>query len=214
MLTGRAFALIASHIQRRFVAYLLVATLLLLGVIAGITSVHTVGDETRAEIVDVLADFVTSPLPFETPSSNEVLKQVLGGDLLRSGLLMWVLGLTVIGAPIILVMMFFRGFALGFTAGFLVDELAWRGVLLSIVSLVPHNLFAIAGLLMAGAAGLAFAAGAGRILIGKQGTQSVYNHFAASGSLVVLGGLLIGVGILVEAYVTPILIQTTISYIR
>lgn len=214
MLSRRAFTLIALHVQRRFVPYLLAAAILVVGIVAGAASVGSVEADTHEEIVEVLAAFFTAALPVETPAVGNVLKEALGGDLLRTGLMMWVLGLTVIGAPLILVMMFFRGYALGFTAGFVISELGWRGTLLAFVSLVPHNLFALTGLLMAAAAGLAFAAGAGRILVGRPGPQTVYAHFASSGGLTLLGGAFLVAGVLAEAYITPVLVHTTMSYLR
>ena len=46
-------------------------------------------------------------------------------------------GLTVIGAPVVLGIVFLRGFVLGFTIGFIIDELYVRGLILSLSSVLP-----------------------------------------------------------------------------
>jgi stage II sporulation protein M len=58
----------------------------------------------------------------------------------KSILIIWFLGLTIIGLPFILGWVFFRGFSLGFTIGFLVQEKAGAGVLISILSILPQNI--------------------------------------------------------------------------
>lgn len=78
-------------------------------------------------------------------------QQLLAGaflNQLRTALAIWFLGLTVIGFPLILAVVFYRGFALGFTAGFLVQQKAGAGVLIFILSLLPQNLVYIPALLM------------------------------------------------------------------
>jgi stage II sporulation protein M len=66
----------------------------------------------------------------------------------RTAFAIWFLGLTIIGFPLILAVLFYRGFSLGFTVGFLVHQKAGAGILISILSLLPQNLIYIPALLM------------------------------------------------------------------
>lgn len=210
---GTLRQLIGSHIGRRIVAYLLVTALFIMGGAFGGMATRAVDDGAKVEIRETLGRFASGVDGSIPPAGEEVVRKTLFGDVLRTAALLWVLGLSVIGAPLILIITFFRGFALGFTAGFIVEELRWRGVLLAVTALVPHNLFAVAGLLVAGAAGLTFAAGAARILIGKRTEYTVYGQFASATLFAVVAAGLILAGAFVEAYITPVFVQLAARYL-
>ena len=46
-------------------------------------------------------------------------------------------GLAVIGLPLVVVMVAFRGALLGFTVGYLVQRLGWKGIVFSLVTIFP-----------------------------------------------------------------------------
>ena len=118
-------------ITARLVPYALVVTMLVVGFVIGGTATSSLDTDTRRQIQEVLQQFFVTAPGTIVPSGELVARQALGGELVRSGLFMWVLGLTVIGAPLVLVISLLRGFALGFTTTFIIEELGWRGGVLS-----------------------------------------------------------------------------------
>ena len=68
--------------------------------------------------------------------------------------LLWVFGLTIVGSPLILLTVGARGFIVGFTVGFLVQEEAGKGLALAVAGVLPQNLCYIPAFL--GASALAF----------------------------------------------------------
>ncbi|MNC04735.1 Stage II sporulation protein M [compost metagenome] len=70
--------------------------------------------------------------------------------------LIWILGLSVIGLPGILILDFLKGVLIGFTVGCMVSEYSWHGMLFALVSVAPHNLVLIPVLLVGSAAAIAF----------------------------------------------------------
>lgn len=211
---GTLFQLVSGHLRRRMLSYLLVISALAMGFIAGSIATRSVDPVGREEITSVLATFFAEPTATNVPpSSDRLVHEAFTGDILRTAVLMWVLGLSVIGAPVILVITFFRGFALGFTTGFMVEEMSWQGGVMAAASLLPHNLFSLMGLVIAGAAGLMFAGAAGRILLGIRTEYTVYGQFASSAGLTVAAAVLILSSMFVEAYVTPVLINVAMRYI-
>lgn len=58
-------------------------------------------------------------------------------------LFIWILGFTIIGLPIIFILMFLKGFVMGFTIGFLVSEIHLKGFGLALAALFPSNLFIV-----------------------------------------------------------------------
>ncbi len=66
-------------------------------------------------------------------------------------------GLTAIGIPVLLAIVFLRGLAAGFTVAFLVREMSWPGVWLVLTCLLPPAVVYFPALVAAGAAALSFA---------------------------------------------------------
>ncbi|MCA0982943.1 stage II sporulation protein M [Halobacillus yeomjeoni] len=75
---------------------------------------------------------------------------------LKYMLLLFLLGISVIGMPVITVLLFVKGLVVGFSVGFLVNQMGWYGMLLSAVSIAPHNLIIIPIYLVAGSLALIF----------------------------------------------------------
>jgi len=71
--------------------------------------------------------------------------------------LVYILGLSFIGIPFILALLFIRGFILGFAVSFLTQSMAVNGLLLAVVSILPQNLLYLPALLFGGTAAISFA---------------------------------------------------------
>jgi len=85
---------------------------------------------------------------------------IAGGKILEDILvivLLYILGLSFIGIPFILALIFIRGFILGFAVSFLTQCMAVNGLLLAVVSILPQNLLYLPALLFGGTAAISFA---------------------------------------------------------
>ena len=56
---------------------------------------------------------------------------------------MGILGISIIGYQSSLIFLFMKGMVVGFTVGFLVNQMGWSGFLLSFVSVLPQNFIII-----------------------------------------------------------------------
>ena len=65
-------------------------------------------------------------------------------------------GLAVIGLPLVVVMVAFRGALLGFTVGYLVQRLGWKGIVFSLVTIFPFSLINVLVSLFSGATAMTF----------------------------------------------------------
>lgn len=132
--------------------------------------------------------------------------QSLKDNVIKTAGLLFLLGLTVIGAPLILAVVFVRGFVLGFTVGFLVQDAMVKGLVLSTTCVLPHNILMVPALLLGAGGALSFAGSAFRTLVGRS-RESVQGQLATTTLLALCSGLLFLVAALVETYITPILVQ-------
>lgn len=65
-------------------------------------------------------------------------------------------GLAVVGLPLVGAMVFFRGMVLGFTVGYLVDRLAWRGLVFCLATLFPFSILLVPVAIFSGAVAMSF----------------------------------------------------------
>jgi stage II sporulation protein M len=119
----------------------------------------------------------------------------------KSIVTVWFLGLTVIGMPLILAVVFLKGFSLGFTISFLVKERAWSGFVITLLSIVPQNLVYIPLLIVWSVIGINFTL---LIARGRNGRPYPLGKGIIGFSLLMLVFLaLVIAGALIEAYLSP-----------
>ncbi len=132
-----------------------------------------------------------SQLFFETLSQN---MKYLG--------LLWILGLSVIGLPVIVIMVFVKGFSLGFTIAFLVEQYSYKGLQLAMGVVLPQNLILVPVTLFIGVSGIVFSIQLiqNRIL---QAGESLFSKFVHYLMMIVISFLLILLASFYEAYFAP-----------
>ncbi len=183
-------------------ALLFTSILLIMGVIFGAILVNVLSQEQRDELLDDLNQFFLHITYFQADSPDFL--RILGEEF-KLILVLWVLGLSVIGFPMILALVFAKGMAIGFTVGFLVHQLTWKGILLASVGVLPQNLLLIPALVLAASAGILFSLSLLRMLFRKVPTVVRQEWVQYNGIMVTVGGIFL-IGVFVEAYVTPPLI--------
>ncbi len=127
---------------------------------------------------------------------------------------MYILGLTVIGIPLVLVAVFAKGFVIGFTIGFLVREKALKGFVFALISVLPHNLLVIPAVIVGGVAALSFSALLLRRRFQPRTTTGIRSYLGAYTALMLVLCVITGAAGLLETYVTPVFIKSVATYIR
>ncbi len=118
-----------------------------------------------------------------------------------------------IGLPIIVFIVALRGFIVGFTVGFLINELGIKGFTFSMLTILPQNIFAIPGIIALAALSINFSI---KMVTSKtkRGAKfsflSELTRYSISTSIL---SLMIIAGSLVEAYVTPIFMKLLLGYV-
>lgn len=212
-LAGALGELIWKYFYRHLPLYLALILLFATGLGFGAVATQKLSPVQRADLTNYLADVYASIAQNKGihTSKGEVFYQSLVDNVVKTTGLLFVLGLTVIGAPVILGVVFVRGFVLGFTVGFLVQETMVNGLILSTTSILPHNLLVVPAILVSAAAALSFAATALKTLLGLS-KEGIYAQFASTAFLSLCSCLLLILAALVETYLTPIFIQLTSSF--
>lgn len=98
--------------------------------------------------------FLTSSFDGIEYYSDALSKTFLKSVAINGGLFLIIalLGISVIGFPLVLIALFYKGATLGFSAAFLMDTLSGKGINLVFLRLLPPNLVLIPALCLAAAA--------------------------------------------------------------
>ncbi|NLG83509.1 MAG: stage II sporulation protein M [Firmicutes bacterium] len=189
----------------------LVFFLFFMGIVFGALTVNNLPATERQSLLSYLSGFLRALGPSTTLDKAGLSREAILSNAKTIGFL-FLLGLSAIGTPFILLVVFTRGFVLGFTVGFLVKQLMLKGFFFSLVAVVPQNLLFTPALLAAAAANLDL----GWTLIRSRflGRGHPFGHevlrclgiTGAAFFLLFLAGL-------VEGYVSPVLITWMARYL-
>ncbi|MFZ5688179.1 MAG: stage II sporulation protein M [Bacillota bacterium] len=199
---------IACHFSENLLLYLLIFLIFIGGITVGAMSVGALSPWQEGELSGYINQCLLNISNWKI-NSGEMLRYAIANNLKTLGLI-WFLGLTVIGIPLVLGIIFFRGFILGFTVGFLVQERAVQGFLLSVFSILPQNIFNIPGLLVSAAASISFSLW---LVKGRLSSRSpgMLQQLIAYSMWIGLMAAIVLVGALVEAYLSPLFVKLIAS---
>ncbi len=132
--------------KTRFSPAVFCVVLFVSGLILGILGLRVLSVDEKAELVAYLEVFMRG---LENPGleSRQLFRLSLIQNL-KTAALVWGLGLAVVGVPVVCILVLTRGFALGFSAAFVIVEISQGGTKLFFAGMFPHNLIAIPSLLL------------------------------------------------------------------
>jgi len=146
-------------------------------------------------------------LDYQTIDSNELFKISLMENMKIVGVL-WILGVTIIGIPFIYVAIGIRGFITGFSSGFIIKALGLKGVLFTLLALLPKEIFIVPCIIALGVNGINFSLSIIKNKsIKRLSKENLKSGFIAYCFTTILYSLLIFVGILVEVFITPVFMR-------
>ncbi|GAA0346847.1 stage II sporulation protein M [Bacillus carboniphilus] len=138
---------LAIHLKQHSSMYLFVTILFLMGIVFGAIVVNSLSFSQKEDLFYYLNQFFGQVGNYDSSTGREMFFQSLWHHL-KMIFIITILGVSIIGVPIILVILFIKGVVIGFTVGFLVYKMSWDGFLLSFVSVLPQNLIIVPVLIM------------------------------------------------------------------
>ncbi|WP_346880498.1 stage II sporulation protein M [Clostridium sp. UBA3061] len=193
-----------KHFYENIWMYLLTILFIATGIILGLYCVKYMGDVDKSTLINYITAFGSSST-LDGLSNKEILMGTLKNNIpIIIGF--WFLGLTVVGLPIIILINIYKGFSLGFTFSFFIYGLKEKGLLLSLLGVLPQNLIYIPCLIFLSVLSIEFSIGIVKEKFTKKyspNTGSVKNYTMMF--LIVTGVMFIG--FLFESFITPILIN-------
>ncbi|WIV10978.1 stage II sporulation protein M [Proteiniborus sp. MB09-C3] len=203
--------IVYKNIKDNFILYFLLVLALMIGISAGAITINVLNEEQSRSLISFLDSFF-KVLSQEKIDSLTLLKHSFVNNF-QTIILIWILGITVIGLPIVIFIVVLRGFIVGFTVGFLINELGLKGFTFSMLTILPQNIFVIPGIVALAVLSINFSI---KIVTSKTkrgikfSFMSELTRYSISTAIL---SLLIIMGSLVEAYVTPIFMKLLLGYV-
>ncbi|CAJ1002936.1 MULTISPECIES: stage II sporulation protein M [Bacillales] len=189
--------------------YWFTIVLFAMGIIFGAVIVNSLPLSQRQELFGFLQYFFNTLGSQGIPEPTAHFQQAFGHYAKTVGIL-WMLGLSIIGLPMILLLLFLKGVVVGFTVGFLVNQLQWQGVTLALAGVLPQNLLVVPALFIVGVSGISFSM---RLIKTRLLSRRdvILPHFVGYTVLVVVMLAVLMVAALFETFVSPRLMQMVLN---
>ncbi|MBF0709090.1 MULTISPECIES: stage II sporulation protein M [Bacillales] len=202
--------MISTHLSDHLSLYTFIAVLFLMGIVFGAVIVNSLSFTQKEDLAVYLGRFFGQVSDGQFATSSEMFHQSLTHYAKYIGL-MWLLGLTIIGLPIVLIMLFLKGIVVGFTVGFLVNQMSWKGFLLAFVSVFPQNIIAVPAMVIVATASLTFSLRLMRQLFMKRRIEPILPPFLRFSGLVICALSFLCLAAWFEAYLSPGLIKAVVE---
>src|SRR5689334_12955205 len=107
----------SSYMRDHTSLFVFITVLFIVGVMFGAIVVGALAEDQVASLQTAMKSFFAA-LNLEDPgvTPSEITWHSVAG-FLKTAVLLWILGLSIIGLPVIVVLIFVRGFMIGFTVG-------------------------------------------------------------------------------------------------
>lgn len=200
----------ANHFREHSSIYLFVTVLFLMGVIFGAVVVNSLSFTQKEDLFYYLSQFFSQVSSDEVATSNDLFRQSFFHNIKFIGF-MCILGISIIGLPIILILLFMKGMVVGFTVGFLVNQMGWDGFLLSFVSVLPQNLIIIPIFIISATLAVSFSLKMISRQFMKKVGPPIMPLFGRYMMSFIFALIFIGVAAGIEAFLSPILMKSVIK---
>lgn len=206
LLLDKIMNMLTKHVKNNVNTYFTLFLAFLVGLSAGAFTVNGLSTLQRDELLHYIKGFLQL-LDSQTFDAAELLKVSLFENI-RIIIVLWILGVTIIGIPFIYLIIGIRGFITGFSSGFIIMALGMKGVVFSLFALLPKEIIIIPCIIALGVNGINFSLD----IIKKKSIRTISKDnlrtcFLAYCFATMFYSCFIFGGILLEAYVTPILIK-------
>ncbi|HHY41398.1 MAG TPA: stage II sporulation protein M [Thermoanaerobacterales bacterium] len=198
-----------DYFRKNIIQYIFLSIILIIGIVIGSITVNLISDMQLENIQSFINGFLANVKNISVDHSSIFYLSISNN--IKTAVLLIILGLSVIGIPFILGIILFRGFVLGFTVGFLIEDLGTKGLILAILSILPQNLIILPSIISIGVTALTFAT-----TVIKNRMKNYHENYTQMVSGYMMLNLifcfLLVISGLIEGYISPLFIRLFSNY--
>ena len=197
------------YIRKRLPVFTFIVVVFILGISFGAIAVKTVDYSSKQNLFNYFNDFMQGYNEIEYDRGSLVSESIKFN--LFNIIMIWAFGISVIMMPLITLLIFFKGFVLGFTVGFLVSEYSLKGIVLAISAVFFQNVLIIPAYIMAAVMAVSLSI---RIIkyYRNRAKLSFEDFLAYTLEMTMLALITLG-GALLETYISPLLLKLVLRFI-
>lgn len=126
--------------------YLFLITIMTIGIISGIIFIFFISKEDKLLVKEELDIFLTTIKNDKINYLTSFINSISNNTLYL--IIIWILGISIVGIPIIVFILFLKGFIFGFSISSIILNYGIKGIIIGIISQIPHNLILLISLLL------------------------------------------------------------------
>ena len=124
-----------SNIKNQKIKYVLLISILVIGIISGILFIFFISDKDKL-LVEKELDIIISSINNKELNNFKTFSNSISSNLIAI-ISLYILAVSIIGIPIIILFIYFKGFIFGFSISSIISTYNLKGILISISYLVP-----------------------------------------------------------------------------
>ena len=185
--------------------------LLLIGIISGAIFMAILNETDKKLIVEYFNNFISN-IENNKLSYLNALKNGVFNNLLYI-IIVWLLGISIIGIPIVIIMFFIKSFTLGFSISSIIFNYKLKGCLLAFTNIFPHQILNFLIYMILTTYSIFFSLKIINSIIKKKTIdfKILMNKYF---KVLIFSIIIILISILIEVFITPLLIKITIPFIK
>ncbi len=186
-------------IRNKIPLLVFISGIFVIGVVFGAFAIESVNFTVRQDLFEYFNDFLQEYEDIEFEKSNLISESTRFNLLVI--LFIWIFGASVVVMPLVPVLVFFKGFVLGFTIGFLISKFEFQGILLAVATVFPQNLLIVPAYILAGLTAVDFSF---RIIKHYRGKLNLtFGDFFDYTSKIIFLGFILMAASLIESFLIP-----------
>lgn len=180
---------LSEHIQQYWIIYLTLSSVYFTGLVFGVVGVNALGVSESSQ----LRQFLDMLLQNQPKTIDPVFLSALARDMFIMMAGIWILGLTIIGAPLVYLIVFTRGFIFGFSVSFIIGVKGTLGLGLILIAVLVPAFLAIPLLLLGSGLATIFSFLLLRSKTRGESLRREFLYYTAAAAFVTAGSVAVGV---------------------
>lgn len=151
---GRIANILIEFIKNNIKEYMIITLTFLIGIFLGVMFVNNLEEEQKVEIISYVNTYIESFEKSEQASNIKLLQNNIKDNIILT-LIIWFIGSTIIGIPIVFGIIAFRGFCLGYTISSITVVFGVaKGIAFTLIAIIMQNIIFIPGIISLGVSAL------------------------------------------------------------
>lgn len=206
-------SIISMHFSRHVTLYFIVVLCFSIGIASGVFSVKALSQIQKEQLIDYLVTSFKATLGTGQTDNLQIFSHSLINNC-KTIAAVWILAISIYGFPLIFLMSGVRGFALGFTIGFLIENIGYKGILFTVVSILPQNLIIIPVIICLCVVSIDYSM---EVIKNRKANKYIkkekFRNFVKYNLVLLFLFLIAVLGSLVEGYISPIFLKGILGYL-